>query len=76
MVDVAADQFIKYFFLLKEDKKKFLNKNGHFKKNRISAKIKVIKREYWAKFTSDMDYDLYEAQKAQRESCLRTGKIK
>lgn len=32
-------------------------------RNRINARIKAIKRDYWAKFTSDMDHDLYGAQK-------------
>lgn len=32
-------------------------------RNRINARIKAIKRDYWAKFTSDMDYDLDGAEK-------------
>ena len=32
-------------------------------RNEVNARIKSIKREHWAKFTSDMDYDLYGAQK-------------
>lgn len=32
-------------------------------RNEVNSKIKTIKREYWSKFTSDMDYDMYGAQR-------------
>jgi len=37
-------------------------------RNRINARIKAIKRDYWAKFTSDMEH----RRKSGR--CSRTGK--
>ncbi|XP_019765820.1 uncharacterized protein LOC109541399 [Dendroctonus ponderosae] len=32
-------------------------------RNRVNSKIKEIKREYWIKFTADMEYDMYGAQR-------------
>ena len=32
-------------------------------RNRVNARIKGIKREHWIKFTSDMDHDMYGAQR-------------
>lgn len=32
-------------------------------RNKVNSRIKTIKREHWAKFTSDMDHDIFGAQR-------------